>query len=666
MIIFRTVKFFIGVGQGLATLNFKVITLKKGMSGFLTIVRRTTTRLGILGAGGVAAFGYITFEITKAILELTGLNDKISGMIERWLTSKEDMDSYVTSIDMAVKHLFRLEEIAGRPMGLDFGLQGGELEELMKLVNMFFAASEKGDRGRMQELLKQIEALAPGLDKTTGAWNRLTKEGERFAESQSKIWQEALSRTETYAEAIDLANKLLREAMEEDKIRGEAFAKETQRLKEILENALKFIDSSLKDVSLFRPEKLKEEQETFKAFRQELGGDLTLIKGFAEAAAERIEQFVEAHEKLGKPIPPELEGFIETLLAYAQAAKDSEESSEAMEDALDSLNKAAENADMVTGARLGEFAAQFELIKIAALDGGQTVEFAVAAMADQIVWFIDVARRMGEEVPPNLEAVEDAARRFLAMEELPTKFSEEMDEMEERLDQFGEAWRKNWAQFGEQVIRTMGDVTATIIVDHGIMEQDWKKTRDRMLKQAISMLVQWGIQRLIWDKITKKSIITEHMANLAGYMAEVYASSFASAAAIPVVGWAMAPGIAAMNVAIAQLGAAGAAASGAGIAGSLVGIGLQEGGIVTRRVDNVSLGEGGPEGVFPLRGERARRAVRELGLGGDAPIINVEMNFTGDNWVDNGVSEELTKQVAESIDELIGVGKLLKFQRGTV
>lgn len=48
-------------------------------------------------------------------------------------------------------------------------------------------------------------------------------------------------------------------------------------------------------------------------------------------------------------------------------------------------------------------------------------------------------------------------------------------------------------------------------------------------------------------------------------MSEVYTNSFASAAAIPVIGWTIAPGVAAANTALAAAGAATSKATGAAI-----------------------------------------------------------------------------------------------------
>lgn len=670
MVAVRAIRMFATMWANLKAMNFAVTSLSKGFGKLPMIARRFTARLGVMGTAGVAAFGLISFEVTKLILEMAGLNERISRLFERFLESKADMDSYVTSIDMAARHLVRLESMAGRPFGLDMGFSEDDLTALLGLINQFWAASDRGDRGAMRDYLTQIAAMRSELDKTTGYWNRLIKEGQKFADEQPKIWAQALNETETYAEAINRANQLLEKAIKLDKERGEKAAAEAQRLKDIWEDAVSFIDSSLADVSLFRPEKLRDEEEFFRAIMANIGGDMLLMKGFAESAAERIEAFAEAYEKLGKAIPPELAWFVQTLRDFAEAAKGVEEHTENMDDALNELNRSAESMGLVTQQALGEFAANFELIKQAALNSGETVDFAVKSMAENIIFMIDAARKAGQEVPQNLLEVEDAARRFLHMEGFGDFFDQEMERMEDRLAEFGERWQRQWERFGYGITRTVGDAAAQIIVDQESLDAVVEESLKSLAKQAISMLIQWGLQKLIWSKITKGSIIAEHTANLAGYLAEVYASSFASAAAIPIVGWAMAPGVATANLAIASAGAAGAAAVGAGIgAGATGGSALAAEGLIAAGPTNVIAGERGPEMILPLRGPQARRAISELGLSGsdEAPtVLNLNITFTGDNWSDDGVSDELIQRVVEGVNEQITLGRVLTLRKGTL
>lgn len=110
----------------------------------------------------------------------------------------------------------------------------------------------------------------------------------------------------------------------------------------------------------------------------------------------------------------------------------------------------------------------------------------------------------------------------------------------------------------------IGDAFANAIVSGGNLGKALQNIGKQVLTSMISMLIRIGIQRLILHKLEKAIGVSSAMSKTAGGLSEVYINSFASAAAIPLVGWAMAPGVAAANLAAATAGAAGAAALGAG------------------------------------------------------------------------------------------------------
>ncbi len=87
----------------------------------------------------------------------------------------------------------------------------------------------------------------------------------------------------------------------------------------------------------------------------------------------------------------------------------------------------------------------------------------------------------------------------------------------------------------------------------------------------ISMLVKIGAQMLASWLISKFVIVRQASTELARGLAAVYVNSFASAAAIPFYGWAMAPSVAAVNLATAAQGAVAAGTLGAGIGGAMGG-----------------------------------------------------------------------------------------------
>jgi TP901 family phage tail tape measure protein len=660
-----------------ATMLNNVRLISKGMGhlgGHFTSlggqIGQTIGKLKFMGTIGVAAFGYITYEITRAILEMTGLNSLIQRAIMTMLESKADMRSYVESISSAVQRLRTLEELAGKPMGIKVGLQPEDLKQLEILIGLFWAMSGKDDKMGMRFIMDQIERFQTKLDESTGAYTRLNREAELFKLEQMDIWVEAGKGAKTYTEWINNAKEALAKAMEEDKKLGEERTKIEEHLKKIAEDASAFIDKTLEGVSLFRPGQLEDEREFFKQFAIGLGKDFMLIQGFAEGARDRVENFIKAHENLGEPIPEGLRQFVALLEQYIHAVEDSENRTEGMNEALETLKNAAAGAGLAMQSDIDVFAESFQRVEEAAIASGEGTTFAINAMAESIISMIDAARKAGNEVPEALAEVEDAARQFLHMEGFGDFFEDEMERMESRLDEFGEHWSNQWKRFGREITRTVGDTAAEIIIDQENLQESVERALKNLAKQAISMLIQWGLQKLFWNKVTKAGIITEHMANLAGYLAEVYASTFASISAIPIWGPAMAPFAAQTAVTTATAGAAAAGLQGSVLAGAITSLGggaYAAGGITTREIRGATIGEEGPEAIIPLSGERARRAVKELGIGGDPGVtVVVNQTFTGDNWSEDGISENLMRAVNESLDDAIAAGKILAFRSRTI
>lgn len=136
-----------------------------------------------------------------------------------------------------------------------------------------------------------------------------------------------------------------------------------------------------------------------------------------------------------------------------------------------------------------------------------------------------------------------------------------------------------WNQLSSKMIRDtfetvttgMGQAVGQAIVYGG----DLGKALSALLKQAasdiIAMLVQVGIQRAILSMISIGANKTQSAGELSTGLAKVFTNSFASAAAIPVIGWAIAPQVATANTALAAAGATAAGATGAGIGAGLAG-----------------------------------------------------------------------------------------------
>lgn len=121
----------------------------------------------------------------------------------------------------------------------------------------------------------------------------------------------------------------------------------------------------------------------------------------------------------------------------------------------------------------------------------------------------------------------------------------------------------------EQLTSGIGEAVGRAIVMGEDLGTSLKKLMDQVLVSIISALVKMGVQRLIFMALNVGASATEASANLARGLAEVYTNSFASAAAIPYVGWMIAPGAASANLAIATAGAGAAGATGSALGAAI-------------------------------------------------------------------------------------------------
>ena len=123
----------------------------------------------------------------------------------------------------------------------------------------------------------------------------------------------------------------------------------------------------------------------------------------------------------------------------------------------------------------------------------------------------------------------------------------------------------------QEAVRQTGDAFASAIVQGTSLLDTLQQVAKNALKNVISMLVQYGIQRMILFSLNLGANKTEAAAEQARGQAAVFTNSFASAAAIPLVGWAIAPQVATANSILAAAGAVTAGARGAAIGGAFHG-----------------------------------------------------------------------------------------------
>ncbi len=176
------------------------------------------------------------------------------------------------------------------------------------------------------------------------------------------------------------------------------------------------------------------------------------------------------------------------------------------------------------------------------------------------------------------------------------------------------------------ITNTVG-TTSQMIADAIVNGENLSKVFQNIVKQVassiIAMFIKVQLQRMVLALFNMKATGAEASSQLAAGLAQVYTNSFASAAAIPVVGWAMAPGVAAANAAIAAAGATASAAAGSGL-----GAGFATGGLAG--VAHGGLESVPREGTFLLnKGERVLSPNQNQDLtnfldGGDSGAVTIE------------------------------------------
>lgn len=244
-----------------------------------------------------------------------------------------------------------------------------------------------------------------------------------------------------------------------------------------------------------------------------------------------------------------------------------------------------------------------------------------------------------------------------------------------------------WGVFTEQAIGQVGSMVGAMATGQVTLQEGFARLLKNLAAQAVKMLVQWGIQRLIVGKIAGAATVAAATAGIGAEATRGYLSTFASLAATPIIGPAQAalltPGIMATQLAAASGFGATGGALGAGIAAIGLGAGA-EGGIITGRMAGlVEMGERGDELITPLRGLASRRAADELGLtdllsgqeqlsrelqrpqGGGTTII-ANLTFAGDNWAEDGVSRQLSEQVHAGLSDLIEQGIRQRLPEGRI
>lgn len=342
--------------------------------------------------------------------------------------------------------------------------------------------------------------------------------------------------------------------------------------------------------------------------------------------------------------------FWESLHAGAVAASSD---SKTINRALETIQAGMENIGRTTPEGFVDFIEGMDALVASSQQAGISMSDVFLANHDAIIQMTEAAIRSGIDIPDAWSAIYEAAKKF---------------EDSQPLIEWAKSAQESWSQIAVSSLEAFSMMIGETAVGLTDLGESATRLLQQVGAQAISMLVQMGLKRLILSLFASKASAAEGAAALASGLAQVYVNSFASAAAIPVTGWAMAPGIASANLAAATAGATGAAAAGAGIGAGMTlaqsmtlgAVPFADGGLVSRPTFALIGERWKEEAVVPLEGEGARKVARAIGADKQGTVNHYEIHqhFHGDNWSNSGISDDLAEVVALAIGTLVKTGRI--------
>lgn len=634
----------IGVGLVTALAGF-VVSAGTMIGSILTLDAALLTSIPIIVAftkatiaaqiamGGVGiAVGIMAVVIAGAVLKMTGLGasfDTAAGRAER---AAEKTLTLAKAIEAVRTEIKLIEEVTPKD-GLLVDVVGDLGDELQALEDAAADLTEKSEM--FIQLRNQFQAeRSSGVDFQGGGFQKLLKEAKAFA-------QQALNDQKT----VNAAS--------------------AEILRKEIEKITSFVNSAT------------DEQKA------------AFMSAYDEAwfvAATRSDQIAAAFEIMAERTKTAAAATAEALRVTTEASKELARATKVIEGVFEAAGKATTE---MGDALATEVLTALEDVKLT----GKDTDVVIEAFGAQVIEMIDAIERAGERVPTALLKIGTAALElnlirqqieepigagidpntpedpddFAPVEQPPDDFNvdtadiieppdpepwiEFWDTIQERGTEFLDTLADGFANMVQGAITGFSNVVGAIATGQVSIAEGFKTLFKGLIRQAIGFLVQWAIQRFIVGKLIQKQGAKESAQALSAGIALTGVNTMASVSLAP---WPIslsAPIQAAIHMAIAA-GMAGLAA-----VGTVAGAGA-EGGIIKRR-SFIEVGEGSQEeAIIPLRGGHADRVRRELFRGQDmGTTVTIQNTFTGDNWRDGGIDQDLSEAILESIDQLINRGR---------
>lgn len=261
----------------------------------------------------------------------------------------------------------------------------------------------------------------------------------------------------------------------------------------------------------------------------------------------------------------------------------------------------------------------------------------------QAAFEFQVAQRLGlesgEQIPEQLQAQID---KIYALKEAQGELKTTQEELKLSAEEMYQA-------IGENAVQGLGDATATALVEMKSLGDGLKSVLQGVLKQAISTLVQLGIQELLFaqTKATAKGI--ETAAAVAQGAAIATAMTPAAAATTIATGGA---NLASANALLPTFGSIFAATM--ATTASAGGIGARQSGGSLQGGQSSYIAENGIEIFTPNKAGRVFNSdeVAEMIRGGgnktSSATINVYPQENIDNWLDNGGIDKIKRKLNQA------------------
>lgn len=653
---------------GFDKVAFAAATASGAVSTFANLT--LAQKAGFVGLAG--AIGVATYQITRMALEVSGLDAVLQDVFDRALNSSGDFVRGIRSGEEAVSLIVRnLERLEG--LGIDVALP----DELAPLVSQI---REAGD-------------LTEALDRRTGAlFDRIRREqpliganealriATSLARREFDDLEEALGRNRVAlgdlalnlgglrkraAEASETVRGDLASAMLEAGREGLQGAEQIARALEIVDDRAAAAAKEREDADRRAAAGAKERREAVAALQEVLDDSRFATSAMGAALADELQPALAGARLVGIDVANVYEAVadqvIATTAAIHRAGQDVPADLAAIAGGvLDLLASQTafqlgidEGGIVIDPTRLVSFGTEGETDGLGARLRDELDETIGAEIRD---WILDQdPLTMGPVVAPP--------------EDGPSAWEDYFGEIERVAETFVENVGFFWADFVEGAISGFGNLVGSIVAGQQSLAEGFKKLGQQLLAQGVSLLVQWGIQRLLTGKLAVTATASEGAAQLATSLAAVYANAFASTAAIPIVGPALAPGVASASLAAATAGATGAGASGAALGAGLAtasGVlpGAATGALVTAP-QVVQVGEyGRREAIVPLEGSAAKRVRRDLGLDGTQGGSPITVSASFGDVLSEDVPERLVLMVADRLAELIQSGRVLSLPAG--